>query len=256
MADHLVEVDRLAAIARSPRTARPPRSRRAAAGSPIRTSLASAALGVVDQPGQGRRSRPSPPRRSAGPSPAAALAAVVLRPVELSEQAGDAGRVAGPRRAARSPPARSAPRRAARSPPAPSPRPRRRWRRSCRSPPRRSRRRRPRRSPSRRRTISRWSAFRVGRASITRAPRSARPAGVGPCARIRSAAASASRSSSQIRWVVKRAPLALSRDLDHRLGGEEGVGELLDLGGRGAAGQRVGDRLDRVAAVEVGGAAP
>ena len=35
--------------------------------------------------------------------------------------------------------------------------------------------------------------------------------------------------------------------------GEEGVGEFLDLGGRGAVGQVVGDGLDRLAAVEVGG---
>ena len=34
--------------------------------------------------------------------------------------------------------------------------------------------------------------------------------------------------------------------------GEEGVGEFLDLGGRGAVGQVVGDGLDRLAAVEVG----
>jgi hypothetical protein len=54
---------------------------------------------------------------------------------------------------------------------------------------------------SRRRIISRWSAFKVGRAPITRAAISS-PAGSGPFARIRSAAASASRSSSQIRRVV------------------------------------------------------
>ena len=64
-------------------------------------------------------------------------------------------------------------------------------------------------SASRRRTISRWSAFKVGRAWVTLAAISS-PAWPrdSPC--IRSAVASALRSSSQMRCVVKRSPLALS----------------------------------------------
>jgi hypothetical protein len=43
-------------------------------------------------------------------------------------------------------------------------------------------------------------------------------------------------------------------DRDHLVEGEEDVGDLLDLGGGCARGELVGDRLDRVAAVEVRGA--
>jgi hypothetical protein len=42
-------------------------------------------------------------------------------------------------------------------------------------------------------------------------------------------------------------------DRDHSLQGEEGVGQLLDLLARRPGGEAVGDRLDRLAAVEVGG---
>jgi hypothetical protein len=65
--------------------------------------------------------------------------------------------------------------------------------------------------------------------------------------------ASALRSTSQTRSVVNRGTLRRLADRDHPVEGEEGVGRLLDLGGRRARPQLIGDRLDHVAAVEVGG---
>lgn len=63
---------------------------------------------------------------------------------------------------------------------------------------------------SRRSTIARWSAFREPRLAITLAAISSPATALSSVVAIAAAPASARRSSSQIRVVVKTAPLALS----------------------------------------------
>ena len=228
MADHLVE-DRSAQCARqSPRRGRPPRSRRAAAGSPIRTSFASAARrGRSGEPGS--PSRPSRPRRSAAPSRAARHRRRPARARSSSaEQAGDAGRVEplGAKHVGRPPGRRCDPERD------PGPRPASAAATVAKVLPVPA-------SPittdeplAARRvsgaTIARWSAFRVGWAARTRATRP-RPTTPWP------SVPRSHRPRGGERVALKlpdplggeaRDPSALSAIRDHRVGGEEGIGDL------------------------------
>ena len=211
VADHLVQVDRVGALGQRPEQA----ARLDLAellGIADQDELCLCLLGVVDQPRQvGGVDHPGLVDQQDR-----AVAKQASRPPARRARARRAGwrrsSPAGPRRAGRSPPARSAlPTRSSIPASRPALAPRRGSRSSCRCRPRRSRRATPSRSASRRRTISRWSAFRVGWArEHPRGDQLARPPRR-PRLRIRSAVSSASRSSSQMRLVVKRSPFGLCR---------------------------------------------
>jgi hypothetical protein len=100
--------------------------------------------------------------------------------------------------------------------------------------------------------MRRWSVVRCGRAEST-SRANASPAMRGSEPRSRWAAASASRSSSQMQAVVKRSPLGPSPIRTTRSVPQVGVGGALDLDPLAAVRERLAEGLDRLPAVEVGG---
>ena len=159
------------------------------------------------------------------------------------------------------------------SPPAPSLRLRRRWRSSCRFRPRRSRRRCPR---ARR---AGGGPSRAGRPSGSAGPAITLAAINSPGLAARLACASARRPQApgaqapRFACVVKRSPFGVSADGDHRIGGEEGVGERSRPHGRrravgkqarrrpgsrrgGRSGRRGPSPRGRAAQRQLGGARP
>ena len=173
--------------------------------------------GLVDQKDRARRKLASPRSRCEAPADGRRLKASARRTL-AALQVG-AGR-------------------AARSRLAPSLRLQRRWRSSCRSPPPRSPRRCPRGPRAGGCTISRWSGFSVGRARDHPWRRQlARLASHSPA--IRSAASSASRSSSQIRLVVIADAFGGLGHGDHGLRSEEGSAAA----STSSAGRAVGKQL-------------